>query len=180
MRAMVLQPSARFDVDIRLDRGLFAQTVHGELSGATLRRLVHATLGHRLFRDGLDGLVDLAEADAVGLSAEDLRAHAAGLAIHRPAFRGSRIAWYAPRDLEFGMARMLEVLADGFGRERAVFRDRDEALAWLADHRDSASGPSSAASSAAASSSLMSSRRASSSSSDAAPASDASSTSDSR
>ena len=42
-----------------------------------------------------------------------------------------RTAFVAPRDLEFGLLRMFEVLREGKGVQTSVFRDKERALEWL-------------------------------------------------
>ncbi len=44
---------------------------------------------------------------------------------------GSRVALVAGGDLEYGVSRMYQAWADGADYRVAVFRDRDEAVAWL-------------------------------------------------
>jgi len=44
---------------------------------------------------------------------------------------GGRTAILVARDADFGMGRMYEQMAANMPRELGVFRDRDEALAWL-------------------------------------------------
>jgi len=42
-----------------------------------------------------------------------------------------RTAFLVARDLEFGLIRMFAVFRETEGARAAVFRDRDEAIAWL-------------------------------------------------
>jgi hypothetical protein len=44
---------------------------------------------------------------------------------------GGRVAVVAPTDVAFGLSRMGAVHSEGVGIAARVFRDRDEALAWL-------------------------------------------------
>jgi hypothetical protein len=45
--------------------------------------------------------------------------------------RVERMAILATRDVAFGLARMYQMLTEGMRTEVAVFRDHDEAMAWL-------------------------------------------------
>ena len=43
----------------------------------------------------------------------------------------ARIAYVVASDLGFGMSRMYELLSDASPQYNALFRDHDEAMAWL-------------------------------------------------
>jgi hypothetical protein len=59
---------------------------------------------------------------------------AAGIARDGPAPRhGRRSAIVVGRDFDYAIARMFQAFAGGSGIQYAIFRDVDEALAWLAD-----------------------------------------------
>ena len=45
---------------------------------------------------------------------------------------GARVAFVVSGDLEFGLIRMFEVYRDEKDTSTSVFRDRDQAVAWLA------------------------------------------------
>lgn len=45
--------------------------------------------------------------------------------------KGLLVAAAAPRDIQFGLSRMWQTLAEATGWEIQVFRTREEALAWL-------------------------------------------------
>lgn len=45
--------------------------------------------------------------------------------------KGLVVAAAAPRDIQFGLSRMWQTLAEATGWEIQVFRNREEALAWL-------------------------------------------------
>ncbi len=49
---------------------------------------------------------------------------------------GGRCAVLATEDIHFGLSRMGSVYSAGVGVETRVFRDRDEALAWLKSPRE--------------------------------------------
>lgn len=44
-----------------------------------------------------------------------------------------RSAVYAPSDLQFGLSRMYQMLSSSPDTEVEIFRDREEAMAWLKD-----------------------------------------------
>jgi hypothetical protein len=73
-------------------------------------------------------LLDLSKADGSEVTADGVRA----LASRPPLFSSSaRRALVVRSDLGFGMSRMFELLREGKSGEVRVFRDIDEARAWL-------------------------------------------------
>jgi hypothetical protein len=76
-------------------------------------------------------LVVFTEVEAFHITIQDIRELAAidhRLAVHLPR---SAVALVAPRDHDFGMARMWEAILDIPGWTTSVFRERAEAEAWL-------------------------------------------------
>ena len=69
------------------------------------------------------------------LSSSEVRAVAEFAKLNSP-FSDLRMAFVVARDLEFGLIRMFEVFRDNGKARTAVFRDRQEALAWLATEAD--------------------------------------------
>lgn len=65
------------------------------------------------------------------LSSSDTREIAGFVIQHQPTPPPSRIAFVTDRDVDFGMARMFEVFREDPGTAFRVFRDYDEAVAWL-------------------------------------------------
>ena len=64
-------------------------------------------------------------------STDDLREAAAFSNEVRDLFAGGRVAIVVSSDLDFGLARMFQVFAEGSGIDHEVFRDRDAARDWL-------------------------------------------------
>ena len=65
------------------------------------------------------------------LSANEVRSLAEFAKQHSP-FSNLRMAFVVARDLEFGLVRMFEVFREAESARTAVFRDRQQALGWLA------------------------------------------------
>lgn len=76
-------------------------------------------------------LIDFGDAAELGGTADDIRLLARVDAELGALNSQVSVAVIAPRDVQFGMSRMWEVLAEGTGWQTAVFRDRPSALAWL-------------------------------------------------
>ena len=62
---------------------------------------------------------------------EDLHNGVDLLELNRALWAGSRAALLVERDIDFGIARMFQALAEGMGVEYQVFRDEQTARAWL-------------------------------------------------
>ena len=119
-------------IDYRIDGewGIVVTTVSGEVTAEDLRRHATALASDPRARE-CDELVDLsgvtgdsAPTDAVRGIAEWLR----GADTNRP---GAKLAFIAPSDLGFGMARLYGVHREHPDIEIRVFRERGDALNWL-------------------------------------------------
>ena len=64
------------------------------------------------------------------LSASDVHGIARFIASHQPVPPPSKVAFIAPRDVDFGLARMFEAFREDYRTEFRVFRDYDEAVSW--------------------------------------------------
>jgi hypothetical protein len=78
-------------------------------------------------------LCDLSDADLSSLSTEELVRIVQFTERRAEVRRGGKTAITAPGDLEYGMARMYEILADAAAHPVAIraFRTQEEALQWL-------------------------------------------------
>jgi len=81
----------------------------------------------------LRALWDFREVVASGVQTVDLRDLAAGHLTDRPDLPESRAAVVVSRDLEFGMARMIEVFMAESPVDMQTFRDLETACMWLAE-----------------------------------------------
>lgn len=120
------------DVERHVDRelGLTVIAVRGDVPAGEIELVLEA-----FYAEAPTPLLlwDLSQADFAGLAPADLR-RLILLAKRRAHLReGGRSALVASRDLEFGMARMGEILAEVLEHPapHKAFRTRDEALAWL-------------------------------------------------
>lgn len=104
----------------------------GEVTLLGAAALLEAALADPAMDPGFDGLVDLRAAQ-LKLSYEDVRQIAHGLT-HDPRASRGRWAFVVSSSLSHGIVRMLEALSDDTITVQ-IFRDHDEALAWLLSRR---------------------------------------------
>jgi hypothetical protein len=120
-------------VQLRTGAELTVALASGEVAAAE----VLAT--YRLFLEAGEGtspnvLWDFSAATMVAVSSAEIRALAAEIvSAGRDRRRPGRTALVCPRDVDFGLARMLTLLVADHGLpvELCVFRERAEAIAWL-------------------------------------------------
>ncbi len=124
-----------------------AVELHGSLQRADIERAILALLAHPAYVGGMNELWDFRNAHIARIQASDLMALARFVALHLERL-GKRTAIVVGRDVDYGVARMWEGYAEQAApQERRVFRDRDEAMAWLvpaAAHPESTPQPASA------------------------------------
>lgn len=77
------------------------------------------------------GVVDFTKVTELRVSAAEAQAIAEEDRLTAALTPDVAVAVIAPQDHVFGMARMWETLAESTGWTTRVFRDRDEAVAWL-------------------------------------------------
>jgi hypothetical protein len=111
--------------------GLIRTTATGRVTGDELVAYYHRLRSHPDFRSNLNEIFDLSEVDGADVAAADVR-RLSGVT-EEFTRRGAtvKVAIIAPRDLEFGFARMYEMLQDQSMNDVRVFRDRAEAEGWI-------------------------------------------------
>jgi hypothetical protein len=77
-------------------------------------------------------LWDLRAVREVPETTQELRDRAEYVKGLRSVFDGERVAVVVATDLDFGLARMFQVFAEGSGVDYEIFRDMDAARDWLA------------------------------------------------
>jgi hypothetical protein len=108
-------------------------TIEGPTAYEDVKRYLNALTTDPRFRAGMPGLIDCRRVKSL-FSIADLRRTAADLRA-RPEIRG-RAAVLATSNLVYGLLRMYEVFSDGDPVEIRVFRQPEEALAWLRGAED--------------------------------------------
>jgi hypothetical protein len=106
--------------------------VTGDLSIEDIQQAFAERTKHPDFKPGMSILWDLREGDASRLTSNDIR-RIAGTNKARLRKKGVpyKVAFIAPRDIEYGLSRMYEMFADASLAENRVFRTLDEARRWL-------------------------------------------------
>lgn len=112
--------------------GVITHKVTGDLLFEDVRQAFAVRTSHPDFRPGMSILWDFSEGNASRLTSEDIR-KIAGQNKARLKRSGVpyKVAFLAPRDIEYGLSRMYEMFADASLAENRVFRTLDEARRWL-------------------------------------------------
>lgn len=114
------------------ERGMLFIVAEGESSQADRLNAMQAWLNDPDFRPGLQTLADFSLATNVPTLTE-LEEIAGYIRRNASTIGQKKIAIVSTRPLTFGVARQFSALAPGDFLTVRVFRDRDEALAWLAE-----------------------------------------------
>jgi hypothetical protein len=119
-------------VTLEVDPGskITTATGRGRVTASDLLAALHA------FYDNaptLLALCDISDADLSSISTEELKGIVQFTERHAEVRRGGKTAIAASRTLEYGMARMYEILAEAYAHPVTIraFRTREEGLQWL-------------------------------------------------
>ncbi len=112
--------------------GLRMHKVTGRLQLEELRTALTDVYEAEDFDPDKDVVWDLRDADLTAFSTDDIKSVSGLVKQNWGTSSSSRAALVVSRDVDFGLARMYEQLLDnGSTGEVTVFRDYDEAIAWL-------------------------------------------------
>ncbi len=112
--------------------GIITHTVVGDLMVEDIWEAFAVRTNHPDFKPGMSVLWDLREGNASSLTFDDIRRIAGqNKARLRKSGVPYRVAFLAPRDIEFGLSRMYEMFSDASLVENRVFRTLEEARRWL-------------------------------------------------
>lgn len=120
--------------DLNPESGLIHTRCVGELQFEEVLRHFEELENDPSLPARLDVLLDLDEAESVP-ETEELQAVVGRMAALESKVKWGACAIVATRDVLFGMSRMFQVLSEGRFVTSRVFRDRQEAEAWLASVR---------------------------------------------
>ena len=102
---------------------------------ADVKALLEEMLAHPAFRPGTPSVWDLSGVDVSRLDPRSMTGVTQFL-LDSSGERGqARVAFVAPEDVAFGIARMFEVLSSVPHLDTGVFRELDEALSWASQGR---------------------------------------------
>jgi hypothetical protein len=114
------------------EHGMLFIVAEGDTGQAERLAAMQAWLSDPAFRPGLHTLADFSDATNVP-SLPELEEIAAFIRGHAKKIGQIKIAIVTNRPVTFGVARQFGALAPGEFLTVRVFKDRDEALAWLAE-----------------------------------------------
>jgi len=120
----------RYNIDSQ--RGMLFIVMDGETTQPERLSTLHAWINDPEFRPGLQTLADFSEATNVPTLSE-LSEIVGLIRSYAEAIGQKKVALVAARDLTFGVARQFIALAPGDFLTVRIFKDRDLALAWLAE-----------------------------------------------
>ncbi len=112
--------------------GVYRITLSGQLTDEEIVEAAEHMLRDPARAPGLHELVDARDVRLQDASSRAIRQVAEMFSGGPRPERGVRIAFVAPADAAFGLARMYESLRHQSPAEFRTFRDMDEALRWLA------------------------------------------------
>lgn len=107
-------------------------TTSGEADWRGWYRYYEELVADRRFRPGLPILIDHSAIDASSLSTAEVGTVARIAAGFEAKLQPSRRAIVVSDALKFGLARMVQGIADPDATSSGIFRSREEALEWLA------------------------------------------------
>lgn len=103
----------------------------GVLQASEISDAVRKAAKDRRFRSGLRQLFDLSDVEYVAATYEELLTLSIDGQRYQEQLRGGRLAIVAPRDVQYGLARMYQTLCIDLPLEVAAFRDATDARQWL-------------------------------------------------
>jgi hypothetical protein len=112
--------------------GVITHTVVGDLGIDDVQQAFALRTTLPDFKPGMRVLWDLCQANASRLSTDEIRQIAQrNKSQVKKAGVGYKVAFVAPRDIEYGLSRMFEMFSDETPVQIRVFRTTDEARRWL-------------------------------------------------
>jgi hypothetical protein len=128
----------RYTIDS--ERGMLFLSADGETSQAERFEAMQEWMRDPEFRPGLQTLADFSESENVPTLAE-LEEIVGYMRRYQSAIGQKKIAIVTTRPVSFGVARQFGALVPGDFLTVQVFKDRDAALAWLAEAPGATSPP---------------------------------------
>ena len=120
----------------RWDGALLRMNLVGTYEPEDILRQFEAALAEAPTQDKVALLLDTTKSEVLGTrTPAQIRVVAQALAPYAERI-GGRCAIVATEDIHFGLSRMGSVYSESIGVETEVFRNEDEALAWLGVRAD--------------------------------------------
>lgn len=130
------RPMERQQVAFDRESGFMRLQLAGDLRVEDLESAFVELLAHVDFRAGMPVLWDLRAGTVAGLSAGDLRRFRLFVSARKMDRGAGRTAVVVANLIDYGLARMFELMAESLPTTLAVFREIDPAETWLLANRD--------------------------------------------
>ena len=118
-----------YSIKVEQDSGIGIVAASGELSAHEIERAYTELWADPSYNGST--VWDLRAGSIAELSQDDAQRVIGFVQRERPPLPLGRIAYVAPRDVDFGVARMMESLVAGIAVRPLVTRDFEHALAWV-------------------------------------------------
>ncbi len=117
------------------EQGYYISKYAGRLSDDDLIGPWKEFLAEGGWAPGLNELADISELDGDGITLDGIMrlANFVAAILKKKSKSVIKVAVYSPDDLSFGLARTYEAVSDDSIQEVHVFREREEAEAWLTE-----------------------------------------------
>ena len=116
---------------IDTERNLVHTTASGTLTDEDVISMKASLVRNPDFRPGMNELSDIRQVEELAVTPEGIRQMVQQDEEDVDQITKHRLAIVVSQDLAFGMARMYEMLTEGHMENVSVFRELDEAVAWL-------------------------------------------------
>jgi hypothetical protein len=121
------------DLTFDLEKNIVHIRLSGRLDRDTIVAALDRTVSHEKYQTGMARLWDFRDADLSFLRSETIAEMGSYSLKYSPGIRDVKVAFVTRRDLEYGLTRMFEMLAEA-ETPVGVFRDLAKAETWLTSY----------------------------------------------
>jgi hypothetical protein len=125
-------------IEVNHEAGYFVSHYKGAITDADLLNDWKSIFNSGVWRPDKNELADLSEADLSSLTTDGIKALAYyfnDLATENNNTYMKKTAIYAPKTLNFGLARMYSAFAHSSSQYIDIFREREKAIQWLRNEK---------------------------------------------
>jgi len=119
------------EYDIIADKKIVLAKGAGVITGIDVIRHLDALAADDRYKAPMKKLVDYRTIDSISISMKEAYAIAQKKIKLAGTFNNERCAFVSPADIAYGASRVHQALVNGAGLNTAVFRQIEDALAWL-------------------------------------------------
>jgi len=113
------------------ESGIIIRTMIGDFTFEEIRSSFEALIDHHDFDKDLPVLWDFRKTDARNIYKKEIKSIVAFYESQSERRSGIKVAFVVPSDFEYGIARMFEAHALYVPAEIEIFRNYEDAMAWL-------------------------------------------------